>query len=72
MLKMLKAVLVHRNGQETTIRTYAQDTTDPEEAFSLFLASGMTIKSCEWIDTLTEQRKKWNTEHPDNPIPLDA
>ena len=71
MLKMLKAVVVDRNGNRTTVKTYAQDTNKPEDVFAIFIQGGGYIEKYEWIDTLTEPRKQWTKEHPDNPIPLD-
>ena len=41
------------------------------DVFAIFIQGGGHIESHEWIDTLTEPRKQWNAEHPDNPIPLD-
>lgn len=72
MLKMLKAIVVDSKGRKTTFRTYAQDSSDPNEILAPFTASGGYIESYEWIDTLTKERIKWNEEHPDMPIPLDA
>ena len=72
MLKMLKATLVNREGKENTVRTYADDKASPEEVFSPFLAAGMTMKSFEWIDTLSEARRQWNEDHPELQIPVDA
>ena len=70
MLKMLKAVIVSPSGEKTTIKTYAQETANPGAVMAPFLASGGHIESYEWIDTLTEQRKAWNEENPDTPIPV--
>jgi len=72
MLKMFKAILVDDKGEETTVRTYAQDTTEPEQILAPFLAGGHKLKSYEWIDTLSDLRRKWNEENPDIPIKVDA
>lgn len=71
MLKMLKAVVVDARGKKTTFRTYAQDDSDPNQILAPFLASGGSIETYEWIDTLTKERMKWNEEHPECPISLD-
>ena len=68
MLKMMKATLIGKDGNETTMRTYAQDSLKPEEVFADFVRIGFTVKEYEWIDTLTEARKKWNEDNPDMPI----
>ena len=62
------------DGQETTIRTYRNETYSPapEEIYANLIKHGAKLLSYEWIDTLTEGRKKWNEENPDLQIPLDA
>ena len=72
MLKLLKATLIRPDGQESTVCTYAQDTSSPEEVLSPFLSTGFALKTYELIDTLTEHRRRWNLENPDNAIPLDG
>ena len=72
MLKMLKVVITDMEGNKRKVSTYAQDTSKPEEVFKDFLFNGGEITECEWLDTLSEHRKKWNEENPDNQIPVDA
>lgn len=71
MTKMLKATLRFPDGKEHTLRTYADDAKNPEEIYADMLKGGAVIVESEWIDTLTEHRKKWNEENPDLQIPLD-
>lgn len=72
MLKMLKAKMVSKSGKEMGIRTYADDKSNPEEVFADFISGGFTIKSYEWIDTLSEPRKEWNRDHPDMQIDVES
>lgn len=71
MTKMLKATLRFPDGKEHTLRTYADGAKKPEEIYADMLKGGAVIVESEWIDTLTEHRKKWNEENPDLQIPLD-
>lgn len=73
MTKMLICKFRLSDGQETTIRTYRNDSyTKPEEVYANLIANGAELLSYEWLDTLTEGRKKWNEENPDLQIPLDS
>lgn len=69
MNKMLKVTIKMANGSEQEMRTYANDeTTTPEQAFAVWLHDGAKILKYEWIDTLTPRQKKWNEDHPDDPV----
>lgn len=76
MTQMLICKFKLPDGQETTIRTYRDNTrTDPEELYANLIESGAELISYEWKDTLTEGRIAWNEENKDHPeiqIPLDA
>lgn len=71
MTKLLVAKVVF-DGEEHTIRTYADDHEKPKKVLKDNIPLDAKIVSYEWVDTLTETREKWNQEHPDCPIPLDA
>lgn len=72
MTKLLVAKIKHNDGTEDTIKTYAEEGENPKKVLKDILPLGSKIESFEWVDTLTEAREKWNQEHPDCPIPLDA
>lgn len=71
MTKLLVAKVVF-DGEEHTIKTYADENEKPKKVLKDIMPLDAKIVSYEWVDTLTETREKWNQEHPDCPIPLDA
>ena len=72
MTKLLVAKIKHNDGTEGTIKTYAEEGENPKKVLKDIIPLDAKIVSYEWVDTLTETREKWNQEHPDCPIPLDA
>lgn len=71
MTKLLVAKIMHSDGSENTVRTYAEEGENPKKVLKDILPLGSKIVSVEWLDTLTENREKWNEENPLSPIPLD-
>lgn len=71
MTKLLVAKIKHNDGSENTVRTYAEESANPKKVLKDILPLGSKIVSVEWLDTLTENREKWNEENQNSPIPLD-
>lgn len=67
MTKLLVAKIV-LDGAEQTIKTYADEKENPKKVLEDILPAGSQIISTEWIDTLTENREKWNANNPSSPI----
>ena len=72
MTKLLVAKIRDRDGEEYTVKTYANDSCPVWLALLGTIPLGSKIISHEWLDTLTDGRKKWNEENPDCPITLDS
>lgn len=70
MTKLLVAKIKHNDGTEDTIKTYAEEGENPKKVLKDILPLGSKIVSVEWLDTLTENREKWNEENPNSPIAL--
>ena len=71
MTKLLVAKIIHLDGSENIVRTYAQEGENPKKVLKDMLPLGSKIESFEWVDTLTKNREKWNEENPRYAIPLD-
>ena len=69
MTKLLVAKVVFDDGSEHTVKTYADEKENPKKVLEDVIPAGSKIKRFEWLDTLTEQREKWNEENPSSPIP---
>lgn len=70
MTKLLIAKIKLDDGSEHTIKTYADEKENPKKVLEDIIPDNSEIKSYEWVDTLTENREKWNEENPSSPIGL--
>lgn len=71
MTKMLIAKIENADGSVSTVKTYANSSLPVRLALKDIVPFGAKIISHEWVDTLTENRVKWNEENPNSPISLD-
>lgn len=70
MTKLLVAKVVFDDGSEHTVKTYADEKENPKKVLRDVIPLGAKIVSHEWLDTLSENRDKWNAEHSESPIPM--